>query len=513
MYRFLFLAFLNLLLSSCQGDDNALDYKEESIPLNFTSYKFEKAKNANLNEDVVLTIGNSDTLLAYIPELEYADSLIPTFSVDWRQFEKVTVGGAEQKSGVTHQDYSRIVQYDLECLDKRKKTVYIKVLVANAIPRIDVETEGAVGITSKKDYVKAIIRISNCPEVGTMVSEGKIRGRGNASWSHPKKSYKIKFSKKQSPFGFPDNKDWVLLGNYTDRSLLRTAYMSEVSKALNMKFTVNYQHVDLYLNGDYRGTYMLTDHVEKAKNRVNVNADGFFIEADNYYQYEPLWFITELYHKTMTFKYPDPDDGEKVKDDDNYLFIQDFMNKVEKTVTEIPNGSREYLNYIEPHSFAKYIIAEEVLANFDSNIYYVLQSRDAKLEMYPLWDFEWSLGMGEVDENGWIAPPYQPRTDKSFWNNIPYVRFMLQDPDFVSILKEEWRFFKENVPAIKEKIKSVRHSLNYTQEDNFKKWPILDKFVSKEVIALGDWNLEVDYINNFFDKRVEWCDNFFLNEL
>ena len=89
-------------------------------------------------------------------------------------------------------------------------------------------------VKSKYDYIKADIKIYNSLEHEVIESTGKIKGRGNYSWrEYPKKPYKIKFSEKQSPFGFPENKDWVLLAEYCDKSLLRTAYMCEVSKEKN----------------------------------------------------------------------------------------------------------------------------------------------------------------------------------------------------------------------------------------------------------------------------------------
>lgn len=502
-----------MLISSCYGDDNPSDKSVEDHHLSFSSFKFEKDRNPYLKEDVVLTTCGIDTLYAFIPELEYADSLIATYAVDDSQVEKVTVGGVKQESGATLQDYSRIVQYDLIDYDGRTQSIYIKVLVANAIPRIDVETEGAIDITSKINYVNANIRITNCPERGTIISGGKIRGRGNASWSHPKKSYKLKFSSKQNPFGFPENKDWVLLGNYTDRSLMRTAYMCEVSKALGIKYTVNYQYVDFYLNYDYQGTYMFTEHIKKDKNRVDIEDDGFFIEGDNYYQYEPLFFVTDSFRVGMTFKYPDADDGKIVEGDDNFNYIKNYMNQVEAALLSIQYGKTDYAQLIDSRSFAKWIIAEEVLANFDSNFFYVLNSRNSKLEMYPLWDFEWSLGLGETTEDGWVLPPNKPRIDIVYWNRYPYTKYLYYDPEFIHILQDEWCMFKPHIPEIKKRLESIRKSLEYTQKDNFEKWPILDIFVSRELVVLGEWNKEVDYINYFFEKRVQWFDNYVMSEV
>lgn len=502
---------ISISLVGCVSEYNNLNESYERNRVRFKSFGFEKINNPCLVTDYFSDDTDKDTLCFFIHGLEDSSNLVPTYSGN---LKSVKVGGAISISGKTEHNFNLIVRYDIESYDGQKDSCFVKVLIENGIPQIDIQTDDGLAITSKTDYIRAHIKISNCPEFGLIDTECKIRGRGNASWSHPKKSYKIKFSEKESPFGFPANKDWVLLGNYTDRSLLRTSYMCEVSKALGIKYTVNTQHVDLFLNGDYLGTYILSDHIEKAKNRVDVKNDGFFIEGNNYYQYEPLFFITDSFNIGMTFKYPNPDKGEIIKDDEDYLFIKEYMNKVENSLLDIPCGNSKYKQLIESRSFAKFIIAEELLANFDSNFYFVLSSRDSKLEMYPLWDFEWSLGLGEITEDGWMLPPNTPRIDVVYWNWIyPYTQYLYYDPNFISLLQDEWIKFKPHIPEIQNNIEVIRKSLIYAQQDNFKKWPVLDIFISKELIVLGDWNLEVNYVNDFFEKRAKWCDYYFLNQI
>ena len=139
----------------------------------------------------------------------------------------------------------------------------------NIHPTINIVTKDSVAVTSKVDDLEATIRITEPKFWGEVETTCRIRGRGNATWKdYPKKPYKIKLDVKMSLFGFPENRDWVLLAEYCDKSLLRTAYMCEVSKAIGIDYTVNYQHVSLIINGEYQGVYVLTDQVEKGKNRV-----------------------------------------------------------------------------------------------------------------------------------------------------------------------------------------------------------------------------------------------------
>ena len=149
--------------------------------------------------------------------------------------------------------------------------------LSNGIPIVEINVEGGAPVATKETWLNCKVRIGE-DYYDTVTSTGKVRGRGNATWTAcPKKPYRIKFSSKEKPFGFPANKDWVLLAEYNDKSLLRTAYMSEISKVANADFSINYQHVNLYLNGEYLGVYVLTDQVKVGKHRVEIEDDGFLV--------------------------------------------------------------------------------------------------------------------------------------------------------------------------------------------------------------------------------------------
>jgi hypothetical protein len=93
------------------------------------------------------------------------------------------------------------------------------------IPIVRITTEGGKSIDSKKDWVQADFRFEDpCGfYTDTLLIEehGRIRGRGNTTWGMPKKPYRIKLDKKHGVFGPNNNKDWILLANYSDKTLLR----------------------------------------------------------------------------------------------------------------------------------------------------------------------------------------------------------------------------------------------------------------------------------------------------
>jgi hypothetical protein len=197
--------------------------------------------------------------------------------------------------------------------------------VPEGVPVISIMVEGGLTIDSKDEYRNISVTVSDGGQT-VLEASGRAKGRGNATWGYDKKPYKIKFDEKQGLLGFAPNKDWVLLAEYCDKSLMRTSYMCELAKTVGLPYPIHYRHVELYVNGEYLGVYVLTDQVEKKKNRVDIADDGFLFENDNYFWEEPLNFMTDRRQYWYTFKYPDPEDGEIASGDASYNFIKGFMN-------------------------------------------------------------------------------------------------------------------------------------------------------------------------------------------
>lgn len=116
---------------------------------------------------------------------------------------------------------------------------------------------------------------------GTLVQDkDEIRGRGNSTWLQPKKPYRLKFDKKVSFFGFPSEKNWVLLACYLDKSSIRPSLGHKLGEHINKYrldngeanwYCPTEQLVELVINGRYDGLYCFTDHVTKVSNsRVNI---------------------------------------------------------------------------------------------------------------------------------------------------------------------------------------------------------------------------------------------------
>ena len=83
------------------------------------------------------------------------------------------------------------------------------------LPVLYVNTDNDKAVTSKTDYVGMELSLLESEEepLSTPVT-GSIRGRGNTTWTWPKKPYLLRLDKKASLLGMPAHKRWVLLANF-----------------------------------------------------------------------------------------------------------------------------------------------------------------------------------------------------------------------------------------------------------------------------------------------------------
>ena len=511
---FLFaLLLISISFTGCEDDEKYTDadHKENETPevdstpevVRFRSFGFNKYLNPELPWAVSGTI-EDDKITVLLPESASVKNLIPTFIGD---FEKVEVDGKVQASGVTARDFDKVVTYVLTGKKGTVKTYEVTVKIFTGLPIVRIVTENNQQITSKEDYVNGTVTISKT----SAFAEGyegsmRIRGRGNATFGYPKKPYRIKLDSKSEILRMPSNKDWVLLAEYCDKSLLRTTYAFELSKLMNMPWTPRGYHVEVFLNGSYNGSYFLCEHVEVATNRVNIEDEGYLIEDDNYWNQEPLWFTTGR-GLHFTFKHPDAED--MTKGDEKYNFILQFMNEFESVLysNEFANPNTGYRKYIDAENFAKWYLLQETLGNIEPNPYYALESRSGKLKMYPAWDFEWSMGLALRENNNWIFPPATSPVNRLYHRNVYFSR-LFQDPYFANLVKQEWIKMKDQyLPALTTIINGKTENIKYAQKMNFERWKILGEYTSVGLVKFATWEEEVSYAKHFLEQHVQWLNS------
>ena len=184
-------------------------------------------------------------------------------------FDDANVLSSTKDYVITENDYEHWLRVSV--CDNAGNTLFTKDTWISKLPVLYIDTEGGQPITSKTTYVSANIRIQgNADYEQQFLGTTEIRGRGTTSWvRYPQKPYKLKLGNKTKLFGFSKGKHWVLISNFRDKTCLRNYTASQLARQLGI-LGMDMTWVDVVLNGEVKGCYVLSRHVRADKNSVDI---------------------------------------------------------------------------------------------------------------------------------------------------------------------------------------------------------------------------------------------------
>ena len=279
----------------------------------------------------------------------------------------------------------------------REYKVGVEWLVDNAtsVPRIDIDIDGGAIVTSKDYYLNANFRITGYGVYDNFEDSVQIKGRGNTSWGYSKKPYRLKFSSKVKPFGLTKGKSWVLLANAQKGSMMANAAAMKIGQMAGAEFVNHIVPVDLYMNGEYKGSYMFTEKVGMANNSVDVDEDlGYLLELDSYYD-EAYKFRSTNFSLPVNIKEPDLSEYTTTAANARKSLIQNDFN----TLDAVAYYGGNVGEVIDLEAFARFMLTNDLVCNQElghpKSTYLFkeeLEKVHSKIKFGPLWDFDWAFG-------------------------------------------------------------------------------------------------------------------------
>lgn len=321
-------------------------------------------------------------------------------------------------------------------------------------------------------------------------SSFSIKGRGNATWEDEKKGYALKLyesddydqKNKLALSGMGKSANWILIANHRDRTLMRNALAQTLAQKLGMKNAVQYVFVDLYMNGDYLGLYMLTEKIESGKDQVDISEaerdsldGGYLLEFDNYSDTPQI----KLDRSGLRVTINDPSDLS------SYSAIEGLLNEAETAISD-PGGynrrtGKYWYDYIDINSFAILWMVREYTMDFDANVnfrfYY--DPSDGKFHGGPAWDFDNSMARstgiyadpefaliesGERNQNCWLTKlmafdAFREEIGRLYTENIE----LFTTTDRASIYALANRYYSELSYSIAQNFTVWERQLSYKQ--------------------------------------------------
>ena len=316
--------------------------------------------------------------------------------------------------------------------------------------------------------------------------EAKIKIRGNTSASGKKKPYKVKLSSKQSFGTDSSSKTWVLLRDGTSLNFLFSNWAAEYCGS---EWQPEFEYVNVYVNGDYRGCYILSQPVDQITKELDFDDTGFVVENDAYW-----WNAGDDYFKVdkqreqmgFTFKTPDADE----LDEQQTAAIKEKVST--GTASIVKGDNTEYLSYIDAANFASWYLAKDYMCNSDgggSNMYWYAAGENEPLKLGPVWDYDNDYKSGA-----------------SYWspihtNNINFGNYLFMKESFKKLYRNEFEKSKNictDLNAyINEYIDTYGESLQESWDSDTKRWNGTAKSVETVKNTLLD----------FYTERNSWIDN------
>lgn len=344
--------------------------------------------------------------------------------------------------------------------------------------------------------------VYNSGEYVKKTSGMTIKLRGNWSARATKKAYKIKLQADGDMLARGDNetfqdKEWALIREpYGDEPLvtLKILIGMKLSGWILDAWSPAFQYVNLIMNGEYRGLYVLTELVTRNKScRVNVNkSNGYLVELDPYWWNEDKSVETPIFQDVpvkYTFKYPDSDEVT----DKQMQQLGDYLTKMEQSIMD---GT--YNHYIDVENWARWLIAQDILGTYDyagSNQYFIIKdlTKDSIVQRGPLWDFDTSYRLPDqwssvhISEGLWyyyrlLNNQNNDLFRNAYFNTYQTIAESVYDSVYVlldNIAGSDWKV------AMDSSIKADRQ-----------RWP-------NEVCAMDS---SINFIRNYFQQRQQWLD-------
>lgn len=338
-----------------------------------------------------------------------------------------------------------------------------------------------------------------------------IEFRGSSSQTLPKKPYGLETlqvdnitNNNVSLLGMPKENDWILNSLAFDPSLIRDFLSYEISRNMG-NYAARGNYCEVYINGDYKGLYVLMEKPKVDTERINVYkmlpADitgdaltgGYVTKSDKTTGGDPIaWSMMSANNWTVNFihDYPKPED---ITAQQNTYIYNQFMALKNVMTAQNSSITTGYPAIIDIPSFVDFMLLNELTSNADGYHYstYYHKDKNGKLRAGPVWDFNLTFG-NDIFEWNFDRSKYDVWQFNNSDNMGPkYWLDLFQNPTFNCYLSKRWSELVVagkpfNYSSITNRIDQLVNLLTEAQVRENNRWSTVGNFTSN-ISALKTW--------------------------
>ncbi len=383
----------------------------------------------------------------------------------------------------------------------------------------DVEIPGTIVMIEKHDGTHTDLATA----ARSMTSPITFEGRGNFTWTLPKKGYSFELQDatgtdvERELLGLPAGSDFALYACYTDKTCLRSALVFAVAQELGT-WSPRTRFVELYIDGTYRGLYMLFERIRRDKARVDIPkpatiegagdlTGGYIIRNEGPGNGNGEDF-TLTSKRIYTYHYPNPTNLTPAQS----AYVRGAFQRFEDALAASPAA---YAEVIDEASWVDHGVIEELTNNWDGYVHsiYMTKQSDAdggRIGMGPPWDFDLAFGNGNVTGYNCRTDNWAHRNERAYPNDVPtYWRALYEEPQFQRAWKCRWQQLRTGPLALATFETRIATWVAYTAAARMRDqaaWPTIERAIFPNCSTEPTYDADVTWLRAWIEARLAWLD-------
>lgn len=408
--------------------------------------------------------------------------------------------------------------------------------ITTNLPVVAITTSGAISDKKIPGVMRVINNVKKRNAFHAKTPELKITidWHGSSTKNYEKKPFDIRIyndhDKKTevSLLGMPAESDWRLIASYLDKTFLRIPLTHDLFRAMG-HYTARYRPVEVTVNGEYQGIYLLIEKLKRDKQRINIEklgkndttypaiSGGYIFKIDR--TDAPGWYSELPGHSAAgtrfyyNYVYPK---GTRLNGPQK-KYIEAYVDSFELAMNgpQFTDPEKGYRRFIDVGSFIDYFIINELSRNVDAYrlstyLYKENDAKGGKLFIGPVWDYDlaWhNCRFAEASNPaGWQYNMQHDLYPAPAW----WVRLM-QDSAFMSELRARWAELRRNILNLKQLNKYVDSSARVLKEAvarNYKQFPTLGAYLygNPQEQSEATYQAEINDLKIWLAMRISWLD-------
>ena len=522
IYIILVSVFLSMNGKCCALSEDQEKYERQTVFL-----LSEYDENRNEGKPVTLTLEGISTT-----ENQFSYQWYECSDHDGRNAKEIA--GAVEATYVTRPFSQKEIRYYFCKVEQHTQVSAIDlpifIVAYTGLPILSINTSGGDVIWNQDEWVQSDLMLTPGETEGEYLNTGvHVKGRGNSSWTlTPKCSYTVRFDKSIRLFDLAAGKYYVLIPNYTDKTLLRNWWAGYLCQNYfyEKDWNPKYVQIEFILNGIYMGNYSIAEQIRIGPERINIPTikqiykktnsieglkyGGYVLEIDQHEMPETE-FVSFITKKGLRFCVKRPN-LEDLPEKDRKLIIEYIREKVQKIENDICENSDgvedidiQLWESLDRTSVINWYLLKEFSkdadANFYSSVFFFYNPVDGHLHMGPQWDFDIAFGNNGKGEED----PPEGRILKNAWFDA-----LNKSVDFTDGVRKRWKELRDQliekaIPVLEKKAEEICVSA----EMNFERWRILGRYVWNSTFGADQrktYMSEVEYMVDWTVRRIKWID-------